>query len=400
MADIRPVHEPSPQAQPQAPAQPHPQPTRLTDLVGLPAPVVILLGLASAVILLGGLRAAASVVGPIVLAFVIAVGVYPVQQWLDRWLPRWAATLVTMLVAYIGLAAFVALLAASATQFAAILPEYRDRSTDIVRDGLDFAQRFGISEQQINDAADSIDPGSLLTLVSSSLSGLASTFGNLLFVLVLLFFLLVDGSTVPQRMSAVAGAAPGVARSIRELTSGIRRFLVVTTAFGAVIAVVDVLILYTFDVPLPLVWGLLAFVTNYIPNVGLVIGLLPPVIVAYLDEGPTTALWVTVLYLLANFLVQTLLQPKIVGDAVGLSVTATVISVLAWGWVLGALGALLAVPLSLVVKELLFDEDSSRGWVSPLLTSWQDEGGGALSLLSRWARRWGRRRPPTSSAAS
>lgn len=336
----------------------------------VPAAVLVLVGLAAAVVLLGGLRVASSIVGPLVLAFVIAVGVYPVQQLLDDHMPRWTAVVLTIVVTYLGLGAFVGLLAISAAQFTEILPEYGARIDQIVRDTLEFAQRFGVSQEQIDEAVGFIDPASLFDVIGSVLFGLVGTFSNLLFILVLLFFLLIDAGTMPQRMAAVADRAPGVARSLRELTSGIRRFLVVTTIFGAVVAVIDVGILYLFGVPLPLLWGLLSFVTNYIPNVGFVIGLIPPAIFALLEGGPVTALWVVALWSLANFVVQTLVQPKIVGDAVGLSVSATVLSVFVWGWVLGVLGALLAVPLSLAAKELLFDEDSPRGWISPLITSW------------------------------
>ncbi|MGF1647894.1 MAG: AI-2E family transporter, partial [Kineosporiaceae bacterium] len=282
----------------------------------------------------------------------------------------WAAALITMVMTYLGISLFVLALTISAVQFGEILPNYRDQADQMTRDTLQYVQGFGVSDDDLAQAFAGVDAGSVLGLVSVLIEALAETLGSLLFVLVLLFFLLVDASTMPQRMAEVTGRAPGVARSLQDLTSGIRRFLVVTTFFGAIVAVIDIGILYAFGVPLPLLWGLLSFITNYIPNIGLVVGLIPPALFALLDGGPVTAFWVTVLWLLANFVVQTLIQPKIVGDEVGLSVTATVLSVFVWGWVLGALGALLAVPLSLVAKELLFDEHSPRGWVSPLISSW------------------------------
>jgi predicted PurR-regulated permease PerM len=347
---------------------------RAAGIGPVPPAVVVLVGMAAAIAVLGGLRAAASIVAPIVLAFVIAVGVYPVQQALDRHMPRWVAAVITMVVTYLGISLLVLALTISAVQFGEILPNYRDQADQMTQDTLSYVQGFGVSDDDLAQALAGVDAGSVLGLVSVLIEALAETFGSLLFVLVLLFFLLVDASTMPQRMTEVAGRAPGVARSLQDLTSGIRRFLVVTTVFGAIVAVIDVGILVAFGVPLPLLWGLLSFITNYIPNIGLVVGLIPPALFALLDGGPVVAFWVTVLWLLANFVVQTLIQPKIVGDEVGLSVTATVVSVFVWGWVLGALGALLAVPLSLAAKELLFDEHSPRGWVSPLVSSWNMRG--------------------------
>jgi predicted PurR-regulated permease PerM len=121
-------------------------------------------------------------------------------------------------------------------------------------------------------------------------------------------------------------------------------------------------------VPAPLVWGLLSFITNYIPNIGFVIGLIPPAILALLDGGWAQMMMVIVIYCVVNFVIQSVIQPKFVGDAVGLSGTVTMASLVFWGWVLGALGALLAVPLTLLIRAVLIEADPSARWVLPLLS--------------------------------
>jgi predicted PurR-regulated permease PerM len=113
--------------------------------------------------------------------------------------------------------------------------------------------------------------------------------------------------------------------------------------------------------------GIAAFITNYIPNVGFVIGLVPPALLGLLEGGPQLMLLVIVVYTVLNFVIQTVIQPKFVGDAVGLSGTVTFLSLIFWSWVLGAVGALLAVPLSLLVKALLVDVDPRSAWLRPLL---------------------------------
>jgi predicted PurR-regulated permease PerM len=120
-------------------------------------------------------------------------------------------------------------------------------------------------------------------------------------------------------------------------------------------------------VPLPWLWGLLSFITNYIPNVGFVLGLLPPALLALLQGGVRQAVLVIVAYSVINAMIQSLLQPKFVGDAVGLSVTLTFLSLVFWTFVIGPLGALLAVPLSLFAKALLVDADPDSRWLDPLI---------------------------------
>ena len=113
--------------------------------------------------------------------------------------------------------------------------------------------------------------------------------------------------------------------------------------------------------------GVLAFITNFIPNIGFIIGLVPPALLALLTGGWQLALAVVVVYCVLNMVIQSLVQPRFVGDSVGLSATVTFLALLFWAWVLGPLGALLAIPMTLLVKAVLVDPDSRAQWVEALL---------------------------------
>jgi predicted PurR-regulated permease PerM len=113
----------------------------------------------------------------------------------------------------------------------------------------------------------------------------------------------------------------------------------------------------------------LAFITNYIPNIGFIIGLVPPTIIALLDKDVVTAIIVVVVYCVLNFVIQTIIQPRVVGVTVGLSATLSFLSLIVWATILGASGAFLAIPLSLLVKALLVDVDPEQNWVGVLLSS-------------------------------
>ena len=136
--------------------------------------------------------------------------------------------------------------------------------------------------------------------------------------------------------------------------------------FGFIVAVLDSAFLAFTPVPDPLLWGLLAFITNYIPNVGFIIGLVPPAALGLLIGGPGLMLLIIVVYIVLNFIIQSVIQPKFVGDAVGLSVSLTFLSLIFWVFVLGPAGAFLAVPLSLLAKALLVDVDSDSELASAL----------------------------------
>jgi predicted PurR-regulated permease PerM len=150
-------------------------------------------------------------------------------------------------------------------------------------------------------------------------------------------------------------------------TQGTRSYLLVSTVFGGIVAVGDWIALAIIGVPAAGLWGLLAFITNYVPNIGFVLGVVPPAILGLLAGGWGELVAIVVVYSLLNFVVQTLIQPRFVGDSVGLSMTVTFIALLFWGWVMGALGALLAIPLTLLVKALLVDVDPRGHWLDALL---------------------------------
>jgi predicted PurR-regulated permease PerM len=143
----------------------------------------------------------------------------------------------------------------------------------------------------------------------------------------------------------------------------------VATIFGAIVAFLDVIALWILDIRYAWLWGLLAFITNYIPNIGFIIGLLPPTIIALIDHDVVTAIIVVIVYCVLNFVIQTIIQPRVVGVTVGLSATLSFLSLIIWATILGASGAFLAIPLSLFVKYLFVDVDPEHDWLAPLLSS-------------------------------
>ena len=168
-------------------------------------------------------------------------------------------------------------------------------------------------------------------------------------------------------MALVGAERPHLPVAMTLFAQGTRSYLLVSTVFGAIVAFGDWIALTIIGVPAAALWGLLAFVTNYVPNIGFVLGVVPPALLGLLAGGWGEFIAIIVVYSLLNFVVQTLIQPRFVGDSVGLSMTVTFIALLFWGWVLGALGALLAIPLTLLVKALLVDVDPRGHWLDALL---------------------------------
>jgi predicted PurR-regulated permease PerM len=136
-----------------------------------------------------------------------------------------------------------------------------------------------------------------------------------------------------------------------------------------IVAILDTGALWIIGVPLPVLWGLLSFLTNFIPNIGFLIGLVPPALLGLLEGGWSMMLTVIAVYCVLNLVIQSLIQPRFVGDSVGLSMTMTFLALLFWAWLLGPLGALLAIPMTLLFKALLVDVNPSGRWAVALAGS-------------------------------
>jgi AI-2 transport protein TqsA len=342
--------------------------------LALPRGLLILLGFAAAVITVAGLKSISGLVAPAFLALVLTIGVHPLRGWLvRRGFPGWVATVVMILTVYAILLGLALSLVVSIARFATLLPTYQQEMSNLISEATAWLESVGVGRQQINAVAQAFDPSRLVGVATGFLSGLLSVLSNLFFIVTLLLFLALDAAWFPRRLGAAESSRGGLVAALVSFARGTRRYLVVSSVFGLIVAVLDVGLLYLLSIPVPLVWGLLAFITNYIPNIGFVVGLVPPAILGLLEGGIPGALGVILGYSVLNVIIQSVIQPKVVGDAVGLSTSLTFLSLVFWAWVLGALGALLAIPLSLLTKALLVDVDPDSRWLVPLLSGGASE---------------------------
>ncbi|WP_235734554.1 AI-2E family transporter [Nocardioides alcanivorans] len=336
---------------------------------------------AALVIVLAGLRAVSDIVGPVFLALVITITLHPIRVWLERrGLRGWLASIIMLIAAYLVLIALAFSLLLSVSQLAALIPQYSDQLLDMVASVGKALSDLGMKPSQVDAITSSFDPGRLLDAVMALLSGGVSLLANLFFLVTLLLFFAFDTDSTRRSLAAVGRERfPGPVDALANFARGTRNYMGVSSSFGLIVAVVDGVVLYVLDVPGAFVWAVLAFVTNFIPNIGFVIGVIPPALIALLDGGTGLMITVIVLYSVINFVIQSMIQPRVVGDAVGLSATLTFLSLVFWTWLVGPVGALLAVPFSLLTKALLVEADPHRHWALALIAGKPQRAGPAIS---------------------
>jgi predicted PurR-regulated permease PerM len=320
--------------------------------------------MATTVVVLAGVYFARSLVGPLALAIVLVVICEPVRRPFDRrgW-HRWAGTTAVILVAYLVLAVMGLLLWVAGVQFAGLVSDYLDQLRGSLDDLLAWLQSVGLDQEATDAAAEGLDPRTILGLVSSVGGTVVGILTALFFVVSYIIFTAADAARYGDAERVFgAGRRPVLAR-IRRLNSGIRRYYVVNASFGAIVAIIDGLALWALGVPAPIVWAVLAFVTNFIPNIGFVLGLIPPAVLAFVVGGWPLFLAVIAIYCVVNVVLQVLVQPKFVSDAVDLSLTLSFFSVVFWTFVIGPLGAILSIPLTLFVRALVLEGDPGSLWL-------------------------------------
>lgn len=340
-------------AVPAPPPQPRLSPTLTT-----------LLGLAAAVIVLAGLFVARDVVGPLALAAVIAIICHPVRHPLERagW-PRWLATTAVIAVAYVVLAAMAAMLVYAGTEFVGLVRESASDLRDTADGLIDWLGSIGLEQQASGVVGSLLDPATLVRYATSAGGTALSVLTAFFFVLAYVIFMAADGARYSRAVDTFgARVRPTVGRFL-DYNRSVRRYYVVNASFGLVVAVIDGLALWWLGIPIPIVWAILAFVTNFIPNIGFVVGLVPPALLALVVGGWPLMLLVVAIYCVVNVTLQVMVQPKFVSDAVDLSLTLSFFSVIFWTFVIGPLGAILSIPLTLLVRALILEVDPQNWWL-------------------------------------
>ncbi|HSO64064.1 MAG TPA: AI-2E family transporter [Ornithinibacter sp.] len=340
----------------------------------LPRVALVLLVTASLTITLAGLRATAGLIGPTFLALVLTITVHPARRTLVRrgW-PEWLVSVVVVLAVYAMLLSVTLALVVSMGQLASLVPQYEDVFAGYVESFADWLGGLGVSAEQLSRMTESLDGSQIVGLAGDVFGAVLAVASNLFFVITLALFMAFDTGGTQRGGERLRASRPHLIEAMGSFARGTRTYMAVAATFGLIVAVIDGLALQLLGVPGAFIWAVLAFVTNFIPNIGFVIGVIPPAIIGLLEGGPSLMLAVLAVYSVINVVIQSIIQPRYVGDAVRLSPTITLISLAFWAWLLGPLGALMAVPLSLLMRAILVEADPSARWSLSLLSGHPEE---------------------------
>lgn len=324
---------------------------------------------AAAVVIVAGLRAASGILQPLLLAGFLAVLSFPLLAWLRGFGARTALAVVATVFADLGLlVALGFLISGAVNEFAATAPDYLDALVAKARAGLAALEERGVT---VSDylTVETIDPGQLVDLagglVGDTLRGVLSVVSNLTLVAVALIFVLYELVIWPGKLERAFGD-PEPGRRFEVVFRELQRYFGVKTAVSVLTGLLVGTWVWALGIDFPLLWGLAAFLLNYVPVLGPFIAAVPPILVALVQFGWVRALVLALGYLAIKILVGDLLEPRLMGRRFGLSTTVVLVSLVFWGWIWGPLGMILSVPLTMTVRIAL-EHSSELSWVASLL---------------------------------
>ena len=325
-------------------------------------PKVLVVG-ASIVVVIAGLRVGVTFLIPLILSAFLATVLYPSVAWMvARRVPSGLAVLLTTLLVVAAFSGPGLIVQRAAQTFAASAPEYR---ADIERGLMPWLERLGVSDADEAGWVSLVDPGAAFDLVRTLSSGAASLLGNTFIVLLTTAFMLLEASHLRRRIPLALRLGPEQVQGAEQALSAVHHYLLIKAVVSLATGLAIWLWLLLLGVEFPVLWGLLAFMLNFIPNFGSLLAAVPPALLALVRSGPADMLAVAVGFAVVNIVLGSILEPRIMGRRLGLSPLAVLLSLIFWGWVWGSVGLLLAVPLTMVVKIVL--EHSDVSWLALLL---------------------------------
>lgn len=326
-----------------------------------------LIVMASFIVVVAGMRAAEPILVPFLLSLFIAVICSPPLLWMQgRGLPHWLAMLLIVATIIVGGFLVGAVLSSSIKDFRQDLPDYQHRLSEITEALFLKLNAYGLSFNW-NEIREGFNPSAALSMAGNTLASFGNMMTNAFLILLTVIFILTEEVRFKDKLKYFKNSDKTLA-AIRQFTVAVNRYMAIKTIMSLLTGSIVLLWLWFLGVDYFVLWGLLAFLLNFVPTLGSIIAAVPAVLLSLVQLGGADAILVALGYFATNFGVGNVLEPRIMGRGLDLSALVVFLSLVFWGWILGPIGMLLSIPLTMTVKIALESFDDTR-WVGVILGS-------------------------------
>jgi len=330
-----------------------------------------LIHLASLVVILVGMRAASSIITPFLLAlFISVIGVSPLVWLKNKGVPNVVAVVIVIVTMLLLVTLLGGITGTSIASFSQNLPSYESKLKALEENWFGSLGRFGV-EFHSGNVLKSFDTRKILSFTANILNGVGNLMSTSVLIMLTVFFILMESSTLPVKIRLTSSNPEADNEKFKKVIHGVRHYLSIKTLTSLSTGLLVWIYLSILGIDYPILWGLIAFLMNYIPNIGSLLAAIPAVLLALVQIGPWGALWTGVGYLVINLVIGSIVEPKIMADGLGLSTLVVFVSLVFWGWLLGIVGMFLSVPLTMIAK-IYFEANPKTQWIAVYLSSEED----------------------------
>ncbi len=327
----------------------------------------ILLVTAALFVVLAGIKTATNILVPFLLSTFIAIICNPLITKAEKHkIPKAFSVLFVILMFVMIVISLAGLVGKSLGELSASMPEYRLQLQGQLSWVIDKLASYNIvlSSELITEH---VDPAAAMGLAADMFAGLGSVMANLFLIIITVIFMLFEASSLPKKLHLALDDPQMRMRQIDRFLSSVNNYLAIKTLVSVATGVCVSTMLWLFGLDFPLLWGVLAFLLNYIPNIGSIIAAVPAMSLAVLQLGAAEAGFIGLGYMVINTVMGNVVEPRYLGKGLGLSTLVVFLSLIFWGWLLGTVGMLLSVPLTMIIK--IASESSKEGrWLAVLLS--------------------------------
>ncbi|MCW7554103.1 AI-2E family transporter [Endozoicomonas gorgoniicola] len=329
-----------------------------------------LLTIAAVVVILAGIRLSSDIISPLLLAYFISMMLNPVISGLERlYLPRALGVLLVISLLVLLCASLMGMAGHAAQEFSRVLPGYRQDLLEMITRFQGSLLKRGITVD-FSTLFNTLDTQWLFNLATSLFSRMSSVTSYVVVILLTVVFMLFE---VPLLQGKLQRALPDPERQLLDVerfVSSVNRYVVLKSILSAITGLSVAVMLQMKGVQFYVLAGLVAFFLNFIPNIGSIIAAIPGILITLLQQSPGDAALVAAGYVAINMVIGNLVEPRVLGKGLGLSSLVVFLSLVFWGWLLGPIGMLLSVPLTMCIKILL--ESSHHNGLAQLLGAGDD----------------------------
>lgn len=304
-------------------------------------------------IVIAGMHWMAEILNPFFISVLFAVLILPIVNLLRK---KGASTNISLLISILLVIVFglllTVILGLAAADVSQKIPEYNDRVIELYNSGLKYLTAKGFDKTELEKLS-ILDPKKLFSFSITFLNNIFSTFSNFILVIFLTIFLLIEFVKIRIKLESSNFDEDSFYFKLHELYLDQQKYLSITAITGFIAAVADVILLLVLGIDFAILIGFLSFLFNFIPHIGFFMTIIPPAILALLKFGAFKAIIVIVGFYIINTIVDNVIKPKFLGEEFDISILMVFLSLLFWAWVLGPIGAILSIPLTLTFKKLV-----------------------------------------------